>query len=102
MQGLAIVVTPLLALAMDQMDYLLAHGIQAVRFDSTVTWENRCSIAEALQEPDTNVKALFATPETLCHSQLLIKSLNRAALCGNVSFVVVDEAHCVDMWTEFR
>jgi superfamily II DNA helicase RecQ len=102
MQGAAVIITPLLALALDQVQYLRAHGIKVVRFDSSVSLADRASIAIDLQRPDTNVKAVFTTPETLSRSHLLVESLQKAASHGNLSFVVVDEAHCVDMWSEFR
>jgi superfamily II DNA helicase RecQ len=41
-------------------------------------------------------------PETPSNSRLLTEALKQAADFGNVSFVVVDEAHCVDMWSDSR
>jgi ATP-dependent DNA helicase RecQ len=102
MHGAALVVTPLLALALDQVQYLQARDVNAVRFDSTVSMRDRVRHAIELRKSVSSIKAVFTTPETLCQSQLLIESLKQAALNGNISFVVVDEAHCVDTWSEFR
>jgi ATP-dependent DNA helicase RecQ len=100
--GFAVVISPLLALCMDQVQSMRAHGLNAVKFDGSVEYETRKALAMELQEQKTTVKALFTTPETLTSSQMLQRCLQAAASCGNVSFVVVDEAHCVEMWSDFR
>jgi ATP-dependent DNA helicase RecQ len=73
-QGTAVAVTPLIALALDQVQHVRAHGIKAVRFDSSVSLADRASIAIDLQNPDTSVKAVFIT---LSHCQLLVESLKK-------------------------
>jgi superfamily II DNA helicase RecQ len=100
--GFAIVVTPLLALAMDQLQFLRAHGLECLRFDSSVEHGSRVQYAQQMCEKGTTIKAVFTTPETLAQSGLLITALRQASGNGNVSFVVIDEAHCVDTWSEFR
>lgn len=87
---------------MDQVQYLRAHGVEAIRFDGAVSFEQRLQHAATLRQADTSVKAVFTTPETLCSSGLLRGALQAATRHGNTSFVVVDEAHCVELWSDFR
>jgi superfamily II DNA helicase RecQ len=89
------------ALCIDQVQSMRAHGLIAVKFNSSVEYETRRTRAVELQEQRTTAKALFTTPETLASCRMLQRFLQGAASSGNVSFVVVDEAHCVDMWSDF-
>jgi superfamily II DNA helicase RecQ len=100
--GFAVIISPLLALCLDQVQSMRAHGMNAIQFDSTVEYEKRRAQAFELQERNPSVKAVYTTPETLSKSQMLQQSLQVAASYGNISFVVVDEVHCVDMWSDFR
>jgi superfamily II DNA helicase RecQ len=100
--GFAVVISPLLALCMDQVESMRAHGLNAVKFDSSVEYETRRTVAVEILEQNTTVKALFTTPESLSACRMLQQCLRAAASYGNISFVVVDEAHCVDMWSDFR
>jgi ATP-dependent DNA helicase RecQ len=102
LRGFAVIVSPLLALCMDQVESMRAHGLNAIQFDRTVDYDKRRSQVVELQERNTEVKAVFTTPESLSTCRMLQQCLKAAAACGNVSFVVVDEVHCVDMWSDFR
>lgn len=91
LDGMALVVSPLLALMKDQVDSLCKRGIAAARLDSTLT-ENE------LQETLRNVTAgaldlLFLSPERLANpgTQKLLKTCR-------LSFLAVDEAHCLSAW----
>jgi len=89
--GLAIIISPLIALMKDQVDQLQARGIKAALLNSTLSQK---SINETKQEVlSGNIKLLYVAPETLN------KEDNLAFLKQvKVSFIAVDEVHCISDW----
>lgn len=102
MQGFTIVVTPLLALCEDQMEYMQSHGVTVDRMDSTLLRDQQAAVCGRIRQVNSGLKALYTTPETLQHNVLLAKALHEATQAGNISFITIDEAHCVLDWSEFR
>ena len=91
MPGLALVVSPLISLMKDQVDALLECGVPAARIDSSLPpKDRRAVIARVL---DGTLKLLYVAPERLMSHDFL-EVLHGAEL----SFIAVDEAHCVSMW----
>ena len=90
LNGITIVVSPLISLMKDQVQALKANGIKADFFNSSITpAEEERVINNALKG---KLKLLYLSPEKLISvSQTLLKSLD-------ISLVAVDEAHCVSMW----
>lgn len=91
MPGVAVVVSPLIALMKDQVDSLRACGVPAAFVNSTLSPEERREVAEATQRGD--VKLLYASPERL----LAGRTLDFLASV-DVSLFAVDEAHCISSW----
>ena len=95
--GFTVVVSPLIALAKDQVSACLDRGIEAELFNSEVAASKRQSILSELCSSEPTLKLVYATPEALQKPDF------RAALMvaaeGNtiVSFAI-DEAHCVSQW----
>ena len=91
MKGLCIVITPLIALMKDQVQHLRQAGIQATAIYSGLSHQ------ETLTALDNcifgGVKILYVSPERLA-SEVFQKKLRRM----NVSFITVDEAHCISQW----
>ena len=91
MQGLCIVITPLISLMKDQVDNLKALGIKAttvytgMSHEEIVTQLENCIFG--------NYKFLYVSPERL--SSQLFQSKLRAM---EVSLLVVDESHCISQW----
>lgn len=91
MEGLCIVVTPLIALMKDQVDALRARGIPAVAVHSGMDHRH---IEIALDNcAYGDVKLLYIAPERLATDAFKVR-LRRM----NVSLIAVDEAHCISQW----
>lgn len=90
-EGVCIVITPLIALMKDQVQNLRKRGIQAAALYSGQT---RSEIIQILENSIFGgVKILYVSPERLTSEIFQIK-LRRI----NVSFICVDEAHCISQW----
>jgi len=89
--GLAIVISPLIALMKNQVDQLNAYGINARFLNSTLS---KGEITRLKKECVTGaVKLLYVAPESL-NKEENIEFLQKV----NVSFVAIDEAHCISEW----
>lgn len=89
--GVCIVITPLIALMKDQVDHLKKKGIQAAAIYSGMS---RNEIVSTLENCIFGgVKLLYISPERIC-SDIFQTKLKRI----NVSFITVDEAHCISQW----
>jgi ATP-dependent DNA helicase RecQ len=91
MSGTAIVISPLIALMKNQVDQLNAVGINAQFLNSTLS---KAEIAKVKKEVlNGNIRMLYVAPESLTKEEN-IELLKKA----NISFVAVDEAHCISEW----
>ena len=89
--GLAVVVSPLVALMKDQVDSLAARGIPATFLSSTLAWGE---VQERLRGArEGRYRLLYVAPE-----RLLMPGFLAALGDMDVRFVAVDEAHCVSQW----
>ena len=91
MPGLAIVVSPLISLMKDQIDGLRECGVPAARLDSSLTPEERADTYDRIN--NGTLKLLYLSPERIMMDDFA-SFLSRV----DVSFVAIDEAHCVSMW----
>jgi len=91
MEGVCIVVTPLIALMKDQVHHLRQIGIQAAAIYSGMQHDEILRVLENCILGST--KLLYVSPERLS-SQLFQTKLRHM----RVSFITVDEAHCISQW----
>ncbi|WP_417778350.1 DNA helicase RecQ [Stutzerimonas xanthomarina] len=90
-EGLAVVVSPLIALMDDQVATLDELGVAAVALNSTLTAEQQRDIAERLRRNE--IKMLYLAPERLVQPRMLA-FLQRL----QIGLFAIDEAHCVSQW----
>ncbi len=89
--GTAIVVSPLLALMKDQVDALTRAGVSAATLNSTTSAADRAQIVRRYETGE--LKLLYVSPEGLATGRL-----QDVLRLGKVSFIAVDEAHCISQW----
>lgn len=92
-EGLTVVVSPLISLMQDQVDSLLAAGVNAVFLNSTLEWEKYLEAMNAIRRGE--VKILYVSPEGLVSAKIM-DLLHDVRV--KVSCITIDEAHCVSEW----
>ncbi len=94
-EGVAIVVSPLIALMQDQVDALRELGIAASFLNSTLTGEDAYAVERQLLAGE--IKLLYVAPERLITARFL-DLLDRLRDGGRLALFAIDEAHCVSQW----
>jgi len=91
LEGVTIVVSPLIALMKDQIDFLQRSGIDAARLDSSLDAAEQRGVSERLR--GGALKLLYVAPERFNNERFLAE-LART----RISLFAVDEAHCISEW----
>ncbi len=94
MESLAVVVSPLISLMKDQVDALVANGVPAAFYNSTLDADGRREVMRSLQAG--RIRLLYVSPERLTGegSEWFLERLQAAG----PRFIAVDEAHCISHW----
>ena len=91
LDGLTLVVSPLIALMKDQIDALAAQGIKAARLDSTLDVNAYKQVVQDIK--DGSLRLLYVAPERFNNERF------RHLISGvNIALFAVDEAHCISEW----
>jgi len=91
LEGVTVVVSPLIALMKDQVEALARSGVAAARLDSSLSGAEARDVLGRLERGD--LRLLYVAPERLSNERFL-RRLKRA----RVALLAVDEAHCISEW----
>lgn len=94
LDGIAIIISPLISLMKDQIDKLQEKGIASVCINSTISSQEQRDILEEIRYPgESPIKFVYIAPERL-HNEEFLSAISRV----KVSLIAIDEAHCVSQW----
>lgn len=91
MNGLTVVISPLIALMKDQVEVLRSRGIAAARLDSSLTAAETAGVYDSIRSG--TLKLLYIAPERLVNEQFVTRLRQT-----RVAMMAVDEAHCISEW----
>ena len=96
MDGIAVVISPLISLMKDQVDSLVTAGVSAGFLNSTQDYSEYQRVVDAMQKGEIDI--VYVSPERA----LTPSFLSTIKKC-RVNLIAVDEAHCISQWGhEFR
>lgn len=95
LEGLTVVVSPLISLMKDQVDALQTNGIAAAVYNSSLTSNERRSVIDAVRcgTPKGALKLLYLAPESL-----LMQNMMSLLESVPLAIFAIDEAHCISSW----
>jgi ATP-dependent DNA helicase RecQ len=91
LDGLTVVVSPLIALMRDQVDFLTRRGVAAARLDSSLEPDEVRRVLEDLRAG--RLKLLYIAPERLAGERFVQTLAGRP-----IALLAIDEAHCISEW----
>jgi ATP-dependent DNA helicase RecQ len=93
-EDVAVVVSPLIALMKDQVDTLVGNGVPAVCLHSALSVQERAAVVASVRSGRSRL--IYVSPERLVGEGA--ESFHQMLGDRRVSFVAVDEAHCISQW----
>ncbi|MEM6717777.1 MAG: DNA helicase RecQ [Bacteroidota bacterium] len=89
LEGITIVISPLIALMKDQVDGLTTNGIPAAYLNSSQSESEQQAIYSRIEKGE--IKLLYTAPESLSYLEYIFTS-------QPISLIAIDEAHCISSW----
>ena len=93
LEGITVVVSPLISLMQDQVASLETAGIHSAFLNSSLSWEDYCKATDEIKSG--LIKIIYVSPEGLATNRI-------RELLGSpdlkISCITIDEAHCVSQW----
>jgi ATP-dependent DNA helicase RecQ len=89
--GVAVIVSPLIALMRDQVEALRQQGVEAAALNSALTPDEQRSVRDRLYSGE--LKLLYVAPE-----RLMTPGFQQMLRDAPISLFAIDEAHCVSQW----
>ena len=89
--GVAVVVSPLIALMADQVQGLVQSGVAAARLDSDTTLDERSAVWRRIEAGALDL--LYLSPEALMQP-----AMHERLARHPIALIAIDEAHCVSQW----
>jgi len=89
--GLTIVVSPLISLMKDQVDALLANGVKAAMYNSTLDAQEARAVMSQIYNGELDL--LYVAPERMMRGDFIAR-ISEIQL----GLIAIDEAHCVSQW----
>lgn len=93
--GIAVVISPLIALMHDQVGALHEAGVEAAFLNSSLSGEDANAVEQRMRRSDMTL--LYAAPERVTTPRFLAQ-LDDLYAQGHLSLFAIDEAHCVSQW----
>jgi ATP-dependent DNA helicase RecQ len=91
LEGVTVVVSPLIALMKDQIDALTRHGVDAARLDSSLGLDEARDVSRRLR--DGTLELMYIAPERFNNERFLAQ-----LAAARIALFAVDEAHCISEW----
>jgi ATP-dependent DNA helicase RecQ len=91
LDGVTVVVSPLIALMKDQIDFLARQGVDAARLDSSLGPDEYRAVSDRLRAG--TLKLLYVAPERFNNERFLAQLEHT-----KIALFAVDEAHCISEW----
>src|SRR3954468_4269649 len=91
LDGVTVVVSPLIALMKDQIDALVRQGVDAARLDSSIEQAEARDVSDRLRAG--SLKLVYVAPERFNNERFLAQLAET-----RIALFAVDEAHCISEW----
>ncbi|MDR2762214.1 MAG: ATP-dependent DNA helicase [Planctomycetaceae bacterium] len=91
MEGVCVVVSPLISLMKDQVDSARLNGLSAGTLNSSISSTERAIVGDLIRRKSLDL--LYISPERF-NSEYFISRLKRV----KIAFFAIDEAHCISEW----
>jgi ATP-dependent DNA helicase RecQ len=92
--GIGLVVSPLISLMKDQVDTLVANGVPAAYYNSSLSADQKNTVLSGIR--DGRYRLLYVSPERLVGETS--ENFRSLIPTEDLRFVAIDEAHCISQW----